>query len=300
MIEYVKEYLKANDVEYKENKKIKEFSPISIGGEAEIIVLPKNKFEFIDIIAFLENIGCRNKIVGNMSNILPCDERYTGVIVKTDNLSQVTVKGNRIRALSGVKLPYLSFIAARAALSGMEGISGIPGQLGGSIRGNAGAFGREISDLIFDCEVYSKKTGEIFSMTPSELAFGYRDSLLSKENLVLLSAELEFFPSEEKRIFLEMEKVREKRKVTQPVGEPSLGSVFKRTKDGISAAKLIDECGMRGFSIGGAKISEKHAGFIVNSSGATSKDVKALIEAASEAVEANFSVKLQREIEYLD
>ncbi len=300
MLEYVKEYLKTNDVEYKENIKIKEFSPILIGGEAKIVVLPKNKYEFIDVVSFLENLNCRYKIVGNMSNILPCDERYTGVIVKTDNLSAVTVKGNRIRALSGVKLPYLSFVAAGAGLSGMEEISGIPGQLGGSVRGNAGAFGREISDLIFDCEVYSKKTGEILFMSPSELVFGYRDSLFIKENLVLLSAELELSYTESQQVFSEMRKFRDKRKATQPVGEPSLGSVFKRTKDGISAAKLIDECGMRGFAIGGAKISEKHAGFIVNASGATAKDVKALIEVACEAVEANFSVKLQREIEYLD
>ena len=300
MLEYVKEYLKINDVEYKVNKKIKEFSPILIGGEAEIVILPKNKHDFINAVAFLENVGCRYKIVGNMSNILPCDERYNGVIVKTDNLSEFTVKGNCISALSGVKLPYLSHVSASAGLSGMEGLSGIPGQLGGSVRGNAGAFGREISDLISVCEVYSVKTGEILYMKPGELNFSYRDSLFVKENLVLLSAEMKLFSTEPEKVRSEMQKVRDKRKSTQPIGEPSLGSIFKRTKDGVSAAKLIDECGMRGFSIGGAKISEKHAGFIVNSSEATAKDVKALIAAACEAVESNFSVKLQREIEYLD
>ncbi len=299
MFEYIKEYLKTEDVEYKENVKISAISPINIGGNAHIVILPKNKTDIAKILGFLDGDNIRYKILGNMSNVLPSDDDFHGIIVKTDRMTEYSVNNDIISCDCGIKLPYLAALYLKHGFSGFEQLSGIPGQLGGAVYGNAGAFGREISELICSCTVYDKQSGDVHRLKESELEFYYRRSCFSDNRFVILSVELKAFLSEERTVRRVMNEFKDKRRAAQPVGQPTLGSVFKRPAPDISAGKLIDECGLRGFILGGAQISSKHAGFIVNIGGATSENVKKLIDMAREAVRYKFGIDLECEIEFL-
>ncbi len=300
MTEYLKEYLKVNDVEYKKKEKLSKYSTIKIGGEAEIIAYPDTEDNLTALISFCRKISIKHKIVGNMSNILPSDNGYKGVIIKTDRLNSFEIFGNTVRTGCGVKLPILSKYLADAGLSGFEGLSGIPGQIGGSVCGNAGAFGREMSDIVSSVIVYSPEDDKKFEISRDKLDFSYRKSMISEKSLVLLSVKFSFTNSERGLILSEMRRCREIRKAKQPIDYPSLGSFFMKTKEGIPAARLIDECGLKGTAIGGAMVSTKHAGFIINSSSAKSADVKSLSSLVEECVFERFSVKLCREVEYLE
>lgn len=300
MIEYLEEYLKINDVEYKRKQKLSQYSLIKIGGEAEIVAYPDSEDKLVDLISFCKRIGLKHKVVGNMSNLLPLDDGYDGLVIKADKLNSCKISGNRVTAGSGVKIPGLASKLSSAGLSGVEGLSGIPGQIGGSVRGNAGAFGREISDVILSATLYSPDLDDSFVLSASELDFSYRTSRLARENLVLLSAEFKLTESDRVSVLYEMQRCREIRKRTQPTEYPSLGSFFKRPEDGVAAAKLIDECGLKGMRVGDASVSEKHAGFIINLSNATSSEVLSLASYIEEAVYNRFSVKLKREVEILN
>ncbi len=299
MKEYIKEYLKHSDVEYKENENMRAFSSIKIGGCASLVILPRNKFEFVRIMRYLRKNNESFKILGNMSNVLLPDENYSEIIIKTDRMSAYSVHENTVDADCGVKLPLLANVFCEYGLSGLEELSGIPAQLGGAVFGNAGAFGREISELIYECTVYDKIGGEVFDLPLSELFFSYRESVFQKNELAIISVKLKADFCSSSVIRERLLDFREKRKDTQPVGKPSLGSIFKRPAEGVSAGRLIDECGLRGFSLGGAEISLKHAGFIINRGTATARDVKELIYIAENAVKKKFGIELKREIEFL-
>ncbi len=299
MFEYLKKYLKTKDVEYKENKILAEISPIKIGGSAKIIIFPKDKCELCETLAFLGANKIAYIILGNMSNVLPRDDEYFTVIVKTDKLRRISQSGCSIFCECGVKLPILSAYLINSHLSGFEELSGIPGQIGGAIYGNAGAFGREISDIVVGCTVYDNITEKVYNLDVSELAFSYRKSIFIKKELTVISVQLKFSLSDKNTVERAVKKFKEKRVLSQPMGKPSLGSIFKRPALGVSAGKLIDECGLRGFSFGGAAISEKHAGFIVNRNGAKSEEVKYLVDLARKSVKEKFGFELEREIEYL-
>ncbi len=299
MFEYIKEYLKTKDVEYKENKALSEVSPIRIGNKAKLIILPRNITDFVEILGFFDKENTDYKVLGNMSNVLAPDEEYEKVIIKTDRLSKICFQKDRVLCECGTKIPALSNRFSENGISGLEELSGIPGQLGGSVVGNAGAFGREISDLISECWVYEKASGDVFNITTSELGFSYRNSNITQNGLVILSVMLNFSESDVSTVKNNTEKYKEQRMLSQPIGDKSLGSFFKRPYPGISAGKLIDECGLRGFFIGDAEISAKHAGFIVNRGFATSEDVKELAMFAKQAVKDKFGIELCREVEYL-
>ncbi len=299
MIEYIKEYLKNEDIKYKENKNLKDYSHIKIGGIARIVILPENMSEFIKILKFLDGNKTKYKILGNMSNVLPRDTVYETVIIKTDKVNKICFGAGCCLCDCGVRLPFLSWRYCDLGFSGLEELSGIPGQLGGAVYANAGAFGREISDVLSECYVYEKSGGEILRLSASELGFGYRKSNISYKGFVLLSVKLKALAADKENIKKRTKDYREIRKQSQPYEFPSLGSVFKRPSDGISAGKLIDECGLKGYSLGDAEISSKHAGFIINRGCASSDDVKSLAEIASEAVFKKFGIVLEREIEYL-
>lgn len=299
MIECLKEYLKANDVEYKEKQSLSVYSPIKIGGEADIVVFPNSEEKLVFVILFCKSKGIKYRIVGNMSNLLPLDCGFGGAIIKTDRLNGFSVNENRVIAYAGVKLPVLSASLADAGLSGFEGLSGIPGQLGGSIFGNAGAFGCEIGELVVSCRLYSPVDDKIIALRREDLDFSYRKSRLSSEELVLLSAEFKLVKADRENIYTEMMRCRDVRKRTQPTAKPSLGSFFKHTATGEAAARLIDRCGLKGMRVGDAAVSEKHAGFIINLDSASATDVLSLASYIEERVYNSFSVRLVREVELL-
>jgi UDP-N-acetylmuramate dehydrogenase len=301
MLESLSEYLKIKDVKYKENIKLSGLSPIRIGGLGRMIILPRNIAELLDVLHFLERerIKVKSKTVGGMSNLLPDDTGYDGVLIKTDLIREVEISGNEITVGCGASLSRVARCTSEQGLSGFEELSGIPGRVGGAVYMNAGAYGREISELVAECDVYDADSGERVKLTPEQICFSYRESLFSKQNWILLSAKLRLCEVASREIVHRMSVFREKRISSQPTDMPSLGSVFKRPSAEASAGELIDKCGLRGFSLGGAGISEKHAGFIVNLGGATALDVKRLIGLAEHRVNEKFGVHLQKEIEFL-
>lgn len=293
------DFLKMHDVEYKENLILADISPVKIGGEAEIVAYPDSLDKLINLVRFLWKTKIRYKIVGRMSNLLPPDEKYEGIVIRSDRINRFELRGNILTAECGVGLVRISSFLCKAGLSGFEGLSGIPGSLGGAVMVNAGAFGCEISDCISRVLVYDLGSDSVYYMVTDECAFSYRSSVFKSGRYVILSCEFKLREADTFSVSLEMERCREARIRTQPVGVPSLGSTFKRPGEKIYAAKLIDECGLKGYKIGGSQISSKHAGFIVNSGGATSLDYRRLMNYAQKCVYKKFGVYLESEIEIM-
>lgn len=292
-------FLKKNEVEYLENHSIKDFSFVRIGGNAKFICFPSEERILTHLIDFLDDIKIQYKVLGRMSNVLPPDGFFDGVIVKTDRLDKHSIDDGAIFTSCGASVARLANFACANGLCGLEELSGIPGSIGASIIGNAGAFGREISDLVVSVSVYDHKSRAVISLDRDKLEFSYRDSILKRRDLAVLSAKLRLTRSDRLSIKSRMNEIRYKRLSTQPIGSPSLGSVFKRPSRDTSAALLIDRCGLKGKRIGGAVISEKHCGFILNDNNASAKDYLELCDLAADAVYGRFGISLEKEIEIM-
>lgn len=299
MFEYVKEFLKMNDVEYRENVNLKSLSPIKIGGNAKIIAYPNSAFKYVQVLRFLGTIKCKFRTLGRMSNLLPSDDGYDGVIIKTDRIRRFYITSNILYTYCGITTAILAAETCRAELSGFEELSGIPGSIGGAIFGNAGAFGREIADVVSDVTFYSPADDRVYTASAGEIDFSYRNSAFKSGLGYIISARLNLTHSDTDSVAARMKNVKETRERTQPVGELSLGSTFKRPESDLPAAKMIDECGLKGYRIGGAEISKKHAGFIINRDGALAEDYLRLADYASDEVYEKFGVRLEREVELL-
>lgn len=233
-----------------------------------------------------------------MSNLIIKNRIYDGVIIKTDKISTKSLAENTLVVGCGVKLGGEIHRLATLGLGGMEGLAGIPGTVGGMIKQNAGAFGFEISDRFLEATCYDIKDGTLSHRTKEDMRFSYRDSRLSEKKEVLISASFELTSRKSEDIVTDLRKFRRQRISTQPTECPSLGSIFKQN-NGVSAGFYIDKSGLKGFSIGGAQISEKHAGFIVNKGGATADDFIRLIDYAKKCVYSNFGVELSEEIDII-
>ena len=299
MFEYIKEYLRINEVEYKEKLKLSRISPVRIGGEARLAVYPDNHNKFVELVRFLGDNGFKYKVFGKTSNVLFPDGEYESIAVFTERLNRVMFKDNTIVAESGATLPRVCRCAAKQGICGCEELCGIPGTVGASLIGNAGAFGREISDLFVSANVYFLEDKKSVKLSRCDIDFEYRNSNLKKQNCLVLSLELRGMRDSTQKIQARMKKLSDQRLAHQPCDKPSLGSVFKKTCSGISAGALIDECGLKGFSVGGAVISEKHAGFIINKGGSTASDYVALADFAETEVFRRFNVRLEKEIEVI-
>lgn len=293
------DFLKMNDVEYKERLRLDGISPIRIGGEASVVAYPDSVEKLTRFSDFLKNTEIKHKIVGRMSNILFPDEKFDGIIIRTDRLSQYRIDRNILTVFCGASLPLISCALCKAGLSGFEQLSGIPGSIAGAIIGNAGAFGREIADRLLDVRYYDYVYGDVLTLSRNEAEFAYRSSGFKRMNAVVISARFSLNYSDTLSIKGEMDRCRQIRKSTQPTKQPSLGSTFKRPGENIYAAKLIDECGLKGYGIGGAQVSQKHAGFIVNTGGATAKEYVDLSDHVAGCVLDRFGIHLEREVEVL-
>lgn len=299
MTEEILGFLKANDVKYTRDEYLSRLSTVKIGGMADFVAYPDSEDKLIRLVEFLEKGEIKYKILGRMSNVLPPDDRYRGVIVRTDLMRRVDFQDNIIVAKAGISLPRLSSLCQDMSLSGLEELSGIPGSLGGAIFGNAGAYGREISDLVIDVSAYDIDCKTVVEIPSEKLGFGYRTSAFKASQLVILSARLGLTFGDKDKIQTKIREISTKRRNSQPMGKPSLGSTFKRPSENIYPWRLIDECGLRGFSIGGAAISEKHAGFIVNQGNATSADYLAVASYVKNTVQEKTGVNLEYEFEIL-
>lgn len=297
MVGDVIRFLKMNEVEYKENSLLALVSPVKIGGYATLIAFPDNTEKLIKLSCFLDEIKYRYKILGRMSNVLMPDKKYDGLVIRTDRMRCYELNGDEITVSAGASLPYIALLLQRCGLSGFERLSGIPGSIGGGIVGNAGAFGSEISHALLSVAAYIPRERCVVHLKAEECGFSYRNSVFKSGEYILLSAEFRLVSSDPVTVMNEMTRCRELRLASQPTDMPSLGSSFKRPSADYSAAYLIDNCGLKGKRIGGAQISEKHAGFIINVGGATAKDYIALLDLAADSVLKKYSVHLEREVE---
>ncbi|MBM6869334.1 UDP-N-acetylmuramate dehydrogenase [Pseudoflavonifractor phocaeensis] len=270
-----------------------------IGGPARLMALPKSEEEAIAAVECAAQLGIEPFFMGNGSNLLVSDEGYDGFIVKAvgglDTLERVGETG--IRVGSGVLLSRLAVFARENALTGLEFAHGIPGSVGGAVTMNAGAYGGEMKDVVVSTRVLDRD-GRVETVAGEAQDFSYRHSAFSDEKRLILSAELQLQPGDPGAIQAQMDALGQRRRFKQPLDVPSAGSTFKRP-EGYYAAALIDECGLKGVSVGGAQVSIRHAGFVVNQGNATCADVLALVERVRETVLRETGVTLELEVRTL-
>lgn len=272
------------------NKLAKDFCAFKTGGKIERLIMPNS---LSNMIVSLKN--AETPIVfGGTTNSLISDNGLFGDVIVTTNVKGIQVDGNKITANAGESLAKVCNIAKENCLSGMEELSGIPGTIGGAVCMNAGAFGRFISNILISVEVYTD--GKVIILSNEECGFSYRSSIFGKSDMVVLSATFELQPSNGLLISNNMKLYKNKRRQSQP-NDISLGSVFKKY-DNNGAGYYIENCGLKGITIGGCKVSEKHANFIVNCGNANSTDYAKLVNLCSDIVYEKYNIRLEREVKY--
>ncbi len=271
-----------------------------VGGKAAVAVFPKKDGELCSAIDICTELGLKHAVLGHGSNVVCSDSGYDGVIIRTEKMSDISVCGNEIVACSGASLNALARAALNAGLTGAEFMYGIPGSVGGACYMNAGAYGGQLSDVAVTVTAYDSTKKEIVEYNASECGFGYRQSIFhGNDALTVLSCTIRLSPGEADAVSAKMDELINSRKEKQPLEYPSAGSFFKRC-EGYFTAKLIDDCGLKGARVGGAMISEKHAGFLINYDNATCADIMALADKVRLAVKEKFGVDIEREVEYLE
>ncbi len=284
-------------MEIKKNELMKNHTSFKIGGPADEFCAVKTAREIAEMIEYAKEKGIPYTVIGNGSNLLVSDKGIRGLVIKiARGFDYAEVSGEEINAESGILLSRLANVALGNNLSGMEFASGIPGTLGGAIYMNAGAYGGEMKDIV-ESVIYLEN-GEIKTACEDELAFGYRKSMFALKNAVIISAKISLKKAKHAEIKAKMEDFKERRTSKQPLSMPSAGSVFKRPERHF-AGKLIEDAGLKGFSVGGAEVSEKHSGFIVNTGGATAQDVLDLIDHIQKTVYEKSGVRLETEVKTL-
>ena len=269
-----------------------------VGGPADFFVTPKAKEEVRDVIRICKEAGMPYYIIGNGSNLLVSDAGYRGVIVQIyKEMNEVKVEGDLVKAQAGALLSGIAAKALGAELSGFEFASGIPGTIGGACVMNAGAYGGEMKDVLESVTVLTGE-GKIIELGRNELELGYRTSVIAKKGYIVLGAVLKLERGDGEKIKTYMDELKEKRVTKQPLEYPSAGSTFKRP-EGYFAVKLIEDAGLRGFQVGGAQVSEKHCGFVINRDHATAADIMELMRQVQIRVKENSGVDLEPEVKRL-
>lgn len=284
------------DVELRLEEPMAKHTSFRIGGPVEVMAFPKNAEELRKILKTSALLDCKPVILGAGTNVLAPDEGLRGLVIcLKDCLEGITqIDDTSIQVMAGMTMTRAAVFAANLGLSGLEFAHGIPGTIGGGVYMNAGAYGGEICQVCKSVDVMDLQ-GNIRRYTNEEMGFSYRHSVLEEQSGIVISAE---FVLEKKPVEVIRERMKElmgKRSASQPLDKPSAGSAFKRPVGGYAAA-LIDQAGLKGFSVGGAAISEKHAGFAVNLGGATAQDVKMLLKQVSDRVFEHSGIRLEPEV----
>ena len=283
------------------NEDMKKHTSFKIGGPAECLIKIENKVQLKNIFEIVKDFNIPLTIIGNGSNILVSDKGIKGIVLKIE-IKKLEIQENNekvnVTVGSGEKLGIIAQKFLNQEIEGFEFASGIPGTIGGAIRMNAGAHGKEMKDIV-KTVTYMDRDGNIKKIENAEAEFKYRNSIFSHKDYVIIETELELQKGNKEEISEKMQEYANFRKEKQPLEYPSAGSTFKRGEDFITA-KLIDECGLKGYQIGGAQISEKHAGFIINKDNATAEDVMKLIEYTKEQRYHKFGKKIETEVEILN
>ena len=285
-----------SQIELRFNESMAKHTSFRIGGDAEIMAFPKDREELAALLKASALLDSKFAILGAGTNVLAPDEGMGGLVICLKDClgGMEKLDETRIRVMGGITMARAAVFAAGLGLSGMEFAHGIPGTVGGGVYMNAGAYCGELSDIIGSVEVMDYQ-GNIRRLTCEEMDFSYRHSRLEEEGGIVISADFRLEPKAEEEIRAKMKELQAKRSASQPLDLPSAGSAFKRPVGGYAAA-LIDQAGLKGFRVGGAAISAKHAGFAVNLGGATAADVKNLLQQVSDKVYENSGIRIEPEV----
>lgn len=273
---------------------LKDHTSFRVGGPADIMVCPENVEILAETIKACEANHWDYFLMGNGSNLLFRDGGYRGIIIKTRTLDGVTVEGQRVLAEAGASLRRVAEAAMTHGLTGMEFASGIPGSMGGALVMNAGAYDGEMKDIVKWVEILNPK-GERVVLSPEECDFSYRHSSIQDNPWIVTRVALQLKEGDQDAIKEKMADLNGRRRDKQPLEYPSAGSTFRRPV-GYFAGKLVQDCGFKGYRIGGAQVSEKHSGFVINRDNATAEDIITLIETIQKKVKADYGVDLQTEV----
>lgn len=285
-------------LELRRGEPLSRHTTFHVGGPAALMALPKSRAEAAAAVAAAAGLGMVPVCLGNGSNLLVSDAGYDGFFVKTaGGLDGISARGTALAADSGVSLSRLAAAALEAGLTGLEFAHGIPGSLGGAVTMNAGAYGGEMAQVVSQVTFVSE-AGQVETIPAAACGFAYRRSVFSDGKRLILGAELALSPGDPAAIRARMEELWERRRAKQPLELPSAGSTFKRP-EGHFAAALIEQCGCKGLRVGGAQVSEKHAGFVVNAGGATCRDILALVGQVRARVLEQTGVTLELEVKTL-
>lgn len=281
-----------------EREPMSKHTSFRIGGPADLFVQPANEEELWNALHLAHQEKVPFFIVGNGSNLLVSDEGFRGMILHTGGmLKDISVEGDVIYAQAGALLSTVAKTALEHGLAGMEFAAGIPGTLGGAVCMNAGAYGGEMKDILLDAEVLTQE-GERLVLPVEELDLSYRHSVIFEKNYVVLAAHIRLSRGDTAEIKNRMNELAGARRDKQPLEYPSAGSTFKRP-EGYFAGKLIQDAGLKGYTVGGAQVSEKHSGFVINRGGATAEEVRFLIRQVQQKVRSQFGVELEPEVRML-
>ena len=285
-------------IEYITDENVAMRSTFKIGGVSALSVYPKSVCDLCDAVKILKSAGVKYEIIGNASNMLFAFDRYNGALIFTSGINEYSIDGELVYASCGTSLVRLANAAKENSLSGLEFASGIPARIGGAIAMNAGAHGSQMSDIVEYTDAFDTESFEKIRLYDN--GFGYRQSVFLKDkSLICLGAKLNLKKGESIAIAEKMKENNETRRASQPLELPSAGSYFKRPENDF-AGRLIEECGLKGERVGGAEVSPKHAGFIVNVGGASYHDVLSLEKKIKERVASRFGVTLCREVRLVE
>ncbi|MBR4960284.1 MAG: UDP-N-acetylmuramate dehydrogenase [Clostridia bacterium] len=283
-------------IQWKKNEPMSRHTTFRIGGSAVLYAVCDSRESLVYLIRECSVKGFRYIVLGNGSNVLFSDEGFDGIVISTTGMNRVEITDTCITAEAGASLTAVSKSARDASLTGMEFANGIPGSIGGAVFMNAGAYDGEMKNIVTESTYLDTTDGRIYTITGEDHSFGYRESIYREHpEWIILSAKFSLVPGNKDEITAKMDDFMNRRVSKQPLEYPSAGSVFKRYP-GRYTAQMIDESGLKGTSVGGAQVSEKHAGFIINTGGATSRDVTELIEKIQNTIYENYGIHIETEL----
>ena len=287
-------YKIVNSKDIKIDEPLKNYTMTKLGGNADILVMPSTEDEVAEVVKYAHLNNVPIFLLGNGSNMVIRDGGIRGIVLNLSKLDEIRIEGTTVYAQSGALIKDVSKAAAAKSLTGLEFSCGIPGSIGGAMAMNAGAYGGENNDVIVSCKVLTK-AGEVLNLSKEQLELGYRKSIIAKNGYYVLSSIFKLENGDKETIDATIADLTFKRESKQPLEYPSAGSVFKRPP-GYFAGKLIQDSGMQGKGVGGAEVSTKHAGFIINKGNATATDYIETIHMVQKAVKEKFNVDLETEV----
>ena len=293
------DFLKESNIDFLIDEELNKHTTYKVGGKCDYYCLPDTVEKIVKLIKFIKENKIKYKVLGNGSNVIISSNKFNGIIINLSKLNKVNIDGEIVKVDAGYPVIKLSNLCANNSLGGLEFASGIPAQIGGAIYMNAGAYKSDMSQVLIDVTFIDEKCN-IKTLKKEDLDFSYRHSIFQDKDYVIVGATLKLYKANKEEILSLMNNRRQRRIESQPLEYPSAGSVFRNPGEDIFSGQLIESLGLKGYSIGGAKVSEKHANFIVNYNNATSEDILKLINYIKAKVKEKYDIDLKVEQEFIN